>query len=141
MISLRGAGGKWPPLRGSPRPSCRRPIACPLRTSMVCGRLGGLGTMGVGRAAAHTLCRRCRSNLTVSAGERGTPVGSTLVTDEKLQIVLDAMAPCTLPAVAYGPQPIEWISRGGPGVWAWITWPHKVAERVPGWVLGANDGL
>ena len=66
-------------------------------------------------------------------------MGSTLVTDEKLQIVLAAMAPCTLPPEAYGPEPIEWIPRDRPLVWAWITWPYKVAERVPGWVMGAND--
>ena len=65
-------------------------------------------------------------------------MGSTLVTDEKLQFVLENMAPCTLPPEAYGPQPIEWTPKRTP-VWAWISWPHKAAERLPAWVMGAND--
>jgi hypothetical protein len=24
-------------------------------------------------------------------------------------------------------------------VWAWISWPHKAAERVAAWVMGSND--
>jgi hypothetical protein len=65
-------------------------------------------------------------------------VGSTLVTDAKLQFVLVYMAPCTLPAEAYGPQPIEWAQKRAP-VWAWISWPHKAAERVAAWATGSND--
>jgi hypothetical protein len=65
-------------------------------------------------------------------------VGSTLVTDAKLQFVLENMAPCTLPAEAYGPQPIQWTSNRA-AVWAWISWPHRAAERLPAWVMGAND--
>jgi hypothetical protein len=65
-------------------------------------------------------------------------VGSTLATDEKLQFVLDNMAPCTLPAEAYGPEPLTWTATRTP-VWAWISWPHKAAERTPAWVMGAND--
>lgn len=66
-------------------------------------------------------------------------MGSTLVSDEKLQIVLGAMAPCTLPPDAYGPEPLTWISSNRPLVWAWITWPYRVAERVPARVMGSND--
>jgi hypothetical protein len=69
---------------------------------------------------------------------KGNPVGSTLVTDEKLQFVLENMAPCTLPAEAYGPQPIVWTPTREP-VWAWVSWPHKTAERLPAWATGAND--
>ena len=65
-------------------------------------------------------------------------MGSTLVTDEKLQLVLDAMAPCTLPAEAYGPQALEWSAKRAP-VWAWVTWPYKAAERIPAWVMASND--
>ena len=82
-------------------------------------------------------CRWSASSLIASAG-KGAPVGSTLVTDAKLQFVLENMAPCTLPAEAYGPQPIAWTpSRAA--VWAWISWPHRAAERLPAWVMGAND--
>lgn len=48
-------------------------------------------------------------------------------------------APCTLPTPAYGPQPIEWADRNRPPVWAWITWPHQRAERVPAYATGWND--
>ena len=65
-------------------------------------------------------------------------MGSTLVTDAKLQFVLENMAPCTLPAEAYGPRPIEWMPKREP-VWAWVSWPHKTAERLPAWATGAND--
>ena len=70
-------------------------------------------------------------------GERAW-LGSTKVTDEKLQFVLDNMAPCTLPAAAYGPHALEWTRERQP-VWAWITWPHRPAERLAGWVMAAND--
>lgn len=65
-------------------------------------------------------------------------MGSTLVTDEKLQIMLANVAPCTLPSSAYGPQPLQWTQKRVP-VWAWISWPHRAAERVAGWVTGYND--
>ena len=66
-------------------------------------------------------------------------MGSTLVRDEKPQIVLDAMAPCTLPAAAYGPKPLEWLDRDRPPVRAWVSWPYKAAEQVEGWVMASND--
>lgn len=47
-------------------------------------------------------------------------------------------APITLPVQAYGPQKIEW-TREHASVWAWISWPHKPAERIPARVLGFND--
>lgn len=49
--------------------------------------------------------------------------------------------PCTLPQQAYGPQPIEWVPAGQtrPPVWAWISWPDDVAERVPAVACGWND--
>jgi hypothetical protein len=65
-------------------------------------------------------------------------LGSTLVTDKKLQVVLANVAPCTLPASAYGPQPLSWTEKRAP-VWAWISWPHKPAERIPAWVTASND--
>jgi len=65
-------------------------------------------------------------------------MGSTLVTDEKLQIMLANVAPLTLPAQAYGPQPVEWV-KDRPPVWAWVSWPHRPAERVAGFAVGWND--
>jgi hypothetical protein len=65
-------------------------------------------------------------------------MGSTKVSDQMLEIVLAAIAPCTLPLAAYGPQEIE--SHGTPvSVWAWISWPHKPAERVEALARGWND--
>lgn len=55
-----------------------------------------------------------------------------------LEIVLTSIAPCTLPEAAWGPQPIEWQTEH-PAVLAWITWPHKAAERVEGTAAGWND--
>lgn len=65
-------------------------------------------------------------------------MGSTLVTDEKLQQVLVRIPPCTLPMQAYGPQEVVW-ARKRPPVWAWVSWPHKPAERVAAWAEGWND--
>lgn len=58
---------------------------------------------------------------------------------EKLATIPDP--PCTLPLQAYGPNPIEWVPQGQtrPSVWAWITWSHDVAERVPAFATGWND--
>ena len=48
--------------------------------------------------------------------------------------------PCTLPADAYGPEPIQWVKSGPrPAVWAWITWPDRAAERTAAWATGWND--
>lgn len=66
-------------------------------------------------------------------------MGSTKVTDEKLQVVLDAIAPCTLPLDAYGGE-LHWHPPGErPAVWAWISWPHRPAERIPAIVHASND--
>ncbi|MGC5224494.1 hypothetical protein ACPW96_18165 [Micromonospora sp. DT81.3] len=65
-------------------------------------------------------------------------MGTTLVTDEKLPVVLDNVAPCTLPKDAYDPEPLQWLNTRA-AVWAWISWPHKAAERLPAWVTGMND--
>ncbi|MER7798254.1 hypothetical protein [Microbacterium sp. NPDC096154] len=65
-------------------------------------------------------------------------MGSTLVTDEKLDLMLGGIAPCTLPPDAWGPQPIEWQQKH-PSVRAWISWPHRVAERVEAFAAGWND--
>ncbi|GAA1953431.1 hypothetical protein GCM10009816_12510 [Microbacterium aquimaris] len=70
--------------------------------------------------------------------EEGRQVGSTKVSDEMLQLVLANVAPCTLPSDAYGPVPMEWVSPRVP-VWAWVSWPHRAAERVAGWATGWND--
>lgn len=55
-----------------------------------------------------------------------------------LEIMLASIAPCTLPLGAYGPEPIEWHAQP-PGVWAWITWPHKPAERIAAIARGWNS--
>ena len=49
--------------------------------------------------------------------------------------------PCTLPKEAYGEAPLEWVGRGKakPPVWAWISWPHRPAERVAAFAAGWND--
>ncbi|MDZ8170641.1 hypothetical protein [Microbacterium xanthum] len=65
-------------------------------------------------------------------------MGSTKVSDEMMQLVLANVAPCTLPADAYGADPMRWAATRVP-VWAWVTWPHRAAERVAGWATGWND--
>lgn len=55
-----------------------------------------------------------------------------------LEIVVSNIAPCTLPAPAYGPRPIEWHSDAIP-VWAWISWPHRATERIEAFARGWND--
>jgi len=49
--------------------------------------------------------------------------------------------PCTLPAQAYGPHPIEGVQHGQskPPVWAWVQWPDRPAERIPAFASGWND--
>lgn len=47
--------------------------------------------------------------------------------------------PCNLPSQAYGPQPLEWAEDERPPVWAWVTWPHKPAERIAAFAWGWND--
>lgn len=53
-------------------------------------------------------------------------------------IVREDIAPCTLPLDAYGPNPIVWADERQP-VWAWVSWPHKPAERLPARATGWND--
>lgn len=65
-------------------------------------------------------------------------MGSTKVSEQMLEVVLDAIAPCTLPLAAYGPQPIEWHSEPVT-VRAWVSWPHRAAERVEAVARGWND--
>lgn len=65
-------------------------------------------------------------------------MGSMKVTDEKLELVLANIAPCTLPAQAYGKSEVVWTRPGSP-VWAWVTWPHRPAERIAAWAVGWND--
>lgn len=65
-------------------------------------------------------------------------MGSTKVTDEKLERTLARESPCTLPAQAYGPQPIEWFDPPRP-VWVWVQWRDRPATREPGVAKGAND--
>ncbi|WP_203135346.1 hypothetical protein [Microbacterium sp. JZ31] len=65
-------------------------------------------------------------------------MGSAKVSEQMLDVVMAAIAPCTLPQAAYGPQSIEWHRDPQP-VWAWISWPHKAAERVEGVARGSND--
>lgn len=65
-------------------------------------------------------------------------MGSTKVTDEKLEQTLAREAPITLPQQAFGPNPIEWFKEPRP-VWAWVQWRDRPAERVAGVARGAND--
>ncbi len=65
-------------------------------------------------------------------------MGSTKVTDEKLERTLVRIPPCTLPVEAYGRQPLEW-SASRPPVWAWISWPHKPAEKIAAFAHAWND--
>ncbi len=67
-------------------------------------------------------------------------MGSTKVSDEKLDSVLTRIAPCTLPPSAWGTQPVTW-HKGGQRVHAWITWPHQTAERVNAIAVGWNDRI
>ncbi len=60
------------------------------------------------------------------------------VSERMLEVVLDAVAPCTLPQAAYGSQPIE-CHRDLQPVRAWISCPHKAAVRVEGAARGSND--
>lgn len=52
-----------------------------------------------------------------------------------------AARPCTLPAQAYGPEPIQWVPVGQskPPVWVWVQWPHRPAERIGAFAAGWND--
>ena len=65
-------------------------------------------------------------------------MGSTKVSEQMLEVALSAIAPCTLPRAAYGPQPIEW-HHDPVSVCAWISWPHRAAERVEAVARGWND--
>ena len=48
--------------------------------------------------------------------------------------------PITLPQQAYGPHSIEWAEGADRRpVWAWVSWPHKPAERVAATATGWND--
>lgn len=67
-------------------------------------------------------------------------MGSTKVTDEKLDSVLARIAPCTLPPAAWGSEPVQW-HKAGVRVYAWITWPHQAAERVAAIATGWNDRI
>lgn len=67
-------------------------------------------------------------------------MGSTKVTDEKIDRTLERIPPCTLPVQAYGPNDIEWASPDKRRlVWAWITWPHHVATREQAVAFGWNE--
>ncbi|MDN8548683.1 hypothetical protein PUW81_006130 [Microbacterium sp. NM3R9] len=57
---------------------------------------------------------------------------------EHLQRTLMRIPPCTIPMQAYGPRELEWPTDW-PTVWAWISWPHKPAERVAAVARGWND--
>lgn len=65
-------------------------------------------------------------------------MGSSRVTDEKLQRVLNRVAPVTLPVQAWGPVPVTWHDPVLP-VWAWVCWPDRPAERIAGFAHGSND--
>ncbi|MBQ9917341.1 MAG: hypothetical protein IJO71_09095 [Microbacterium sp.] len=65
-------------------------------------------------------------------------MGSTKVTDEKLERTLARESPCTLPIQAFGRQPIEWFKEARP-VWAWVQWRDRPAERIPAVARGANN--
>ena len=46
--------------------------------------------------------------------------------------------PVTLPAQAYGREPIEW-ARERPPVWVWVQWDRGPATRIAAWARGWND--
>ncbi|SDQ87478.1 hypothetical protein [Microbacterium sp. cf332] len=48
---------------------------------------------------------------------------------ELSQQTIMRIPPCTIPMQAYGPQPLTWAEQR-PTVWAWVSWPHKPAERI-----------
>lgn len=50
-----------------------------------------------------------------------------------------AVAPVTLPAAAYGPQPITWATGSRPSVWVWLSWPDRPAERIAAFAKGWNE--
>lgn len=67
-------------------------------------------------------------------------MGSTKVTDEKLNAALERIPPCTLPVQAYGPNEIEWVPADQRRtVWAWITWPDRAATCEQAVAFGWND--
>lgn len=48
--------------------------------------------------------------------------------------------PCTLPHHAFGREDIHWAGAAQKqSVWAWISWPHKPAERLAARAIGWND--
>lgn len=65
-------------------------------------------------------------------------MGSTKVSQEKMNRAVASMSPVTIPMQAYGPQPIEWFDRPR-AVWAWVQWRDQAATREACWAVGAND--
>lgn len=65
-------------------------------------------------------------------------MGSTKVTDEKLERTLQRVPPCTIPQQAWGPNPIDWYPDPRP-VWVWMPWRDRPSTRERGVAKGAND--
>ena len=93
------------------------------------------------------MCRRSRRSLMSSAGGRiPVKVGHNRRYEAHFDALTDRRRaeapphPCTLPSPAYGAQPLEWAEVGErPAVWAWISWRHRPAERLPAVAQGWND--
>jgi hypothetical protein len=59
--------------------------------------------------------------------------------DQRIAQSVAQDSPCTLPASAYGPQPLEWARGRAPEVWAWIIWRDAPATKIPAVAAGWND--
>lgn len=80
--------------------------------------------------------------LTVSTSKRYAQHYDRLAHDRQTREGVDEVRipPCTLPHQAFGRQELRWAKPGEKqAVWAWISWPHKPAERIPARAIGWND--
>lgn len=59
--------------------------------------------------------------------------------DQRIAQSVAQDSPCTLPASAYGPQPLEWARGRAPEVWAWISWRDAPSTKIPAVAAGWND--
>jgi len=59
--------------------------------------------------------------------------------DQRIAQSVAQDSPCTLPASAYGPQPLEWARGRAPEVLAWISWRDAPATKIPAVAAGWND--
>lgn len=94
----------------------------------------------------HCRCLWVRGMVLTSAVDRGAGVTKNRrfeayydrLNDQR--IAASSGSPTTLPPSAWGPEPIVWAKPGErASVWAWISWPDRVAERTPARAKGWND--